>query len=154
MASKRAIDSFLACQRIAVVGASRDPKDFSRAVCRAFAENGYDVVPVNVNGGTIEGREAARRIGDVKPPAEAVLVMTPSAASAAVVRECADAGVTRAWLYRAAGDGAVSAEAVAEAGARGIELVDGACPFMFLPRASFFHRVHGFFHRLGGHVEA
>jgi hypothetical protein len=48
----------------------------------------------------------------------------------------------------------VSPEAVAEAGARGIELVDGACPFMFLPRASFFHRVHGFFHRLGGHVEA
>lgn len=154
MASKRAIDSFLACQRIAVVGVSRDPRDFSRAVCRAFAENGYDVVPVNANGGTIDGREAPRRVGDVRPPVEAVLVMTPRAASAGVVRECAEAGVTRVWLYRAAGAGAVSPEAVSEAGARGIELVDGACPFMFLPRASFFHRVHGFFHRLGGHVEA
>ncbi len=30
MASKRAIDSFLSCRRIAVLGVSRDPKDFSR----------------------------------------------------------------------------------------------------------------------------
>jgi predicted CoA-binding protein len=36
LASKRAIDSFLSCRRIAVVGVSRDPKDFSRAVFRAF----------------------------------------------------------------------------------------------------------------------
>jgi predicted CoA-binding protein len=154
MASKRAIASFLACRRIAVVGVSRDPKDFSRAVCRAFAENGYDVVPVNANGGTIDGRQAPRSIGEVRPPVQAVLVMTPAAASAGVVRECADAGVARVWLYRAAGTGAASPEAVSEARARGMDLVDGACPFMFLPRASFFHRVHGFFHRLGGHVEA
>ena len=51
MASKQAIDSFLSCRRIAVVGVSRDPKDFSRAVFRAFVERGYDAVPVNPNGG-------------------------------------------------------------------------------------------------------
>jgi predicted CoA-binding protein len=154
MASKRAIDSFLACRRIAVVGVSRDPKDFTRAVYRALAERGYDLAPVNANGGTVDGREAAIRIGDVRPPVDAALVMTPAAASAAVVRECSAAGVTRVWLHRGGGAGAVSEEAVAEARARGIDLVDGACPFMFLPRVAFFHRLHGFFHRLGGHVEA
>jgi predicted CoA-binding protein len=154
MASKREIDSFLACRRIAVVGVSRDPKHFSRAVYRAFAERGYDVVPVNANGGAVEGREAALRIGDVQPPPEGVVVMTPASASAAVVRECAAAGVTRVWLHRGGGAGAVSKEAVAEARGRGIELVDGACPFMFLPGSPFFHRLHGFFHRLGGHVQA
>jgi predicted CoA-binding protein len=153
MASKRAIDSFLACRRIAVVGVSRDPKHFSRAVYRAFAERGYDLAPVNANGGTVDGREAARRLGDVAPPVEAVLVMTPASASAEVVRECAAAGVPRVWLHRGGGAGAVSEEAVGEARARGIELVDGACPFMFLPRAAFFHRLHGFFHRLSGHVQ-
>jgi predicted CoA-binding protein len=40
MASKQAIDSFLSCRRLAVVGVSRDPKDFSRAVFRAFVERG------------------------------------------------------------------------------------------------------------------
>jgi predicted CoA-binding protein len=41
MASKQAIDSFLSCRRIAIVGVSRNPKDFSRAVFRAFVERGY-----------------------------------------------------------------------------------------------------------------
>lgn len=154
MASKRVIDSFLACRRLAVVGVSRDPRDFSRSLFRAFAERGYDVVPVNANGGTIEGREAARRLADVQPPVEAALLMTPQDASAAVVRDCAAAGVKRVWLYRAAGAGAVSPQAVAAARERGMEIVDGACPFMFLPGASLFHRVHGFFHRLSGGLEA
>lgn len=154
MASKRVIDSFLACRRLAVVGVSRDPKHFSRSLYRAFAERGYDLVPVNANGGEIDGRPAARRLADVQPPVEAALVMTPKDASAAVVRECAAAGVKRLWLFRAAGDGAVSEEAVAAARERSLEVVDGACPFMFLPGASLLHRVHGFFHRLGGHLEA
>ena len=51
MASKQSIDSFLSCRRIAVLGVSRDPKDFSRSVFRAFVERGYDAVPVNPNGG-------------------------------------------------------------------------------------------------------
>jgi predicted CoA-binding protein len=154
MASKRAIDSFLACRRLAVVGVSRNPKDFSRALFRAFAERGYDVVPVNANGGEIEGRTAARRIGDVQPPVDAALLLTPMEASAAVVRECAAAGVRRVWLHRGGGAGAVSPAAVAAAREQGLEIVDGACPFMFLPGTSFFHRLHGFFHRVGGHVEA
>ena len=64
MASKQAIDSFLACRRIAVVGVSRDPKDFTRQVFRAFVERGYDAVPVNTAGGEVEGRRAASRVGE------------------------------------------------------------------------------------------
>ena len=68
MASKQAIDSFLSCRRIAVVGVSRDPKDFSRQVFRAFVERGYDAVPVNAAGGEVEGRPVTRRVGEVQPP--------------------------------------------------------------------------------------
>ena len=149
MVSKQAIDSFLSCRRIAVVGVSRDPKDFSRAVFRAFVERGYDVVPVNTAGGQMEGRPAAGRVGDVQPPAEAALLMTPPAATDRVVRECADAGVKRVWMHRGGGSGAVSPEAVAFCRARGIEVVDGECPFMFLPGTGWFHGVHRFFKRLG-----
>jgi len=152
MVSKQAIDSFLSCRRIAVVGVSRDPKDFSRAVFRAFVERGYDVVPVNTAGGQMEGRPAAGRVGDVQPPAEAALLMTPPAATDRVVRECADAGVKRVWMHRGGGSGAVSPEAVAFCRARGIEVVDGECPFMFLPGTGWFHGMHRFFRRLGGRL--
>ena len=105
MASKQAIDSFLSCRRIAVVGVSRDPKDFSRQVFRAFVERGYDAVPVNAAGGEVEGRPAMRRVGEIQPPPEAVLLMTPPAATDQVARECADAGVKRVWMHRGGGRG-------------------------------------------------
>jgi predicted CoA-binding protein len=152
MASKQAIDSFLSCRRIAVVGVSRDPKDFSRQVFRAFVERGYDAVPVNAAGGEVEGRPAARRVGEVQPPPEAALLMTPPAATDQVVRECAEAGVKRVWMHRGGGAGAVSPEAVVFCRERGIEVVDGECPFMFLPETSWFHGVHRFFKRLGGRL--
>jgi predicted CoA-binding protein len=152
MTSRSAIDSFLTCRRIAVVGVSRDPKDFSRAVFRAFVERGYDAVPVNTAGGQIEGCRAASRVGEVQPPPEAAFLMTPSAATGQAVRECADAGVRKVWMHRGAGPGAVSPEAVAFCRERGIEVVDGECPFMFLPGTSWFHGVHRFFRRLGGRL--
>ena len=152
MASKRAIDSFLSCRRIAVVGVSRDPKDFSRAVFRAFVERGYDAVLVNAAGGELDGHPAARWVGEVQPPPEAALLLTPPAATGQVVRECADAGVKRVWMHRGAGQGAVSPQAVTLCRERGIEVVDGECPFMFLPDTGWFHGVHRFFTRLGGRL--
>jgi predicted CoA-binding protein len=152
MASKQAIDSFLSCRRIAVVGVSRDPKDFSRAVFRAFVERGYDAVPVNPAGGEVDGRRSASRVGEVQPRVEAAFLMTPPAATGQVVRECAEAGVKRLWMHRGAGQGAVSPEAVALCRERGIEVVDGECPFMFLPGTGWFHGVHRFLRRLGGRL--
>jgi len=77
--------------------------------------------------------------------------MTPPAATDAVVRECAEVGLRRVWMHRGAGRGAVSPAAVAFCREQGIEVVDGACPFMFLPGTGFGHRVHRFFLRLAGH---
>ena len=152
MASKQAIDSFLSCRRIAVVGVSREPGDFSRQVFRAFVERGYDAIPVNPAGGEMEGRRAAVRVAEVQPPPEAALLMTPPAATDQVVRECADAGVKRVWMHRGGGAGAVSPAAVGFCRERGIEVVDGECPFMFLPGTSWFHGVHRFFNRIGGRL--
>ena len=152
MSSKKAIDSFLACRRVAVVGVSRDAGDFSRAVFRALVERGYDAVPVNPAGGEAEGRRSVARVGDVQPPPEAALLLTPARASAQVVRECAEAGVRRVWLHRGGGEGASSAEALALGRERGLEVVDGECPFMFLSHSGFVHGVHRFFRRLAGRL--
>jgi hypothetical protein len=56
------------------------------------------------------------------------------------------------------GPGAVSAAAVELCRLRGIRVVEGECPYMFLPAAGFFHRAHGFLRRLApgtrAHAEA
>jgi uncharacterized protein len=47
MSSMATIQDFLAQKRIAVVGVSRNPKDFSRGLFRTLRERGYDAVAVN-----------------------------------------------------------------------------------------------------------
>ena len=68
---------FLAHNRIAVVGVSRDEKDFSRRVLRALVEAGYEVVPVNPALDVAEGRACYPHVQDVKPPVHAALLLTP-----------------------------------------------------------------------------
>lgn len=152
MATKATIESFLSDRRLAVVGVSRDGKDFSRAVLRAFLERGYDAVPVNAAGGEVEGRTCARRLGDVQPPVEAALLLTPPAATDEVVKDCAQAGVKRVWMHRGAGRGAVSDDAVVFCREHGMQVVDGACPFMFLSGTGFGHGLHRFALRLVGRL--
>jgi uncharacterized protein len=138
---------FLAHKRIAMVGVSRDPRDFSRGLLRELRQRGYDVVPVNSQGGEVDGKPCARRVQEITPPVEGALLMTPPSASEGVVRDCAEAGVPRVWLFRGGGTGAVSEAAVTACRERGLSVVEGACPYMFLPHPGLVHRVHGWLWR-------
>lgn len=145
-----AIQDFLALRRIALVGASHDPKDFSRAVMRAFLARGYDVIPVNRRPGLIEARETYPNVAAIPEPVEGVLVMVPPAEAEAVVTAAIDAGVRKVWLHRGAGGGASSAGALRVCAARGVTVVDGECPMMFLAESGGVHALHGAMRRLGG----
>jgi len=143
-------NDFLGQRRIALVGVSRDPRDLSRSLFRELRGRGYDVVPVHPVLESVDQVACARRLQDVRPPVGGALLMTPPAATDQVVRDCAEAGVRHVWMHRGAGRGAVSPAAVAYCRDHGIAVVEGACPFMFLPGAGFVHRTHGFFARLLG----
>ncbi len=146
--SLEAARAFLAARRIAVVGVSRNEKDFSRMVLRELVRRGLDVVPVNPALAEAEGRRAFGRIQDVSPPADAALLMTPPGQTEPVLRDCLAAGVRRVWLHRGSGAGAATPAALAFCAASGIDVVQGLCPFMALPGAAFPHRVHHFFRRM------
>ena len=147
MRAVRAND-FLAQRRLAVVGVSRDARDFSRGLFRELLRRGYDLVPVNVMGGSVDGLPCARRVQDVQPPVDGALVMTPPGQAEQVVRDCVAAGIPRVWLHRGIGPGAMSDGAVSLCRENGIAVVEGECPYMFLPSSGFVHRTHGFFRRL------
>jgi predicted CoA-binding protein len=144
------IDEFLAHKRFAAIGLSRDPKDFTRTLITEFERRGYDVVPVNPAVTEIGGKPSFARVQDVTPPVHAALVLTPASKTGDVVRDCADAGITHVWLYRGGGQGALNAAAVEFCRERGMKVVPGECPFMFLPGTGFPHRLHGFIRRILG----
>jgi predicted CoA-binding protein len=144
---------FLAVRRLAIVGLSRQPQDFTRSIARELVQRGYQIVPVNPGaaGAHIEGVQAVSRLQDVQPPVEAALLLTSPGQTDAVLRDCLAAGVKRVWLHRGGGHGAASPGALAFCAANGLDVVHDLCPFMALPGASFPHRLHGFIRtRLGG----
>jgi predicted CoA-binding protein len=139
--------TFLRARRIALVGAARDEKDFSRMILKELVRRGYDVVPVNPAAAEVAGRRAFPRVSDVAPPPDAALVMTPAARAEEVARDCAAAGVREIWFHRGAGPGAASPEALALCARSGMHTVRDLCPFMALEGAGFPHRVHAFLRR-------
>lgn len=147
--SLRDVEGFLSNRRLALVGASLEPKDFSRALMRELAAAGYDAVPVNRRAderSAIDGRRVFARVGDIaaaEGPVDGALLMVPKRAALEVVRECLAEGITRLWFHRGAGPGAVDPEAVRLAREAGALVVAGECPLMFLPGTGFVHRLHG-----------
>ena len=139
------VQEFLSSRRIALVGFSRNPKDFSRMLDAQFRERGYDVVPVHPEAAELDGRKAYPRVGAIEPPVDAALVLVPPTMAEAVARDCLDAGVRRIWFHRGGGKGSASPEAVALCTARGVTPVQDLCPMMALPGASWPHRLHGWF---------
>ena len=87
------------------------------------------------------------RVQEVRPRADAALLLVPTAQAEDAVRDCLAAGVRRIWFHRGAGQGAASAAALALCHENGVAVVQGLCPFMALPDAGFAHRVHGFLRR-------
>ncbi len=138
---------FLSHRRIAVVGVSRDERDFSRMVYGELRRRGYDLVPVNPAMKELEGSPCFARLQEVTPPVEGALLFTPPSRTTEALRDCVETGVDRVWMHRGTGPGAAGPDAVAFCEANGIAAVAGLCPFMALPGAGLPHRIHGFFRR-------
>jgi predicted CoA-binding protein len=148
--SLETINDFLAQKRIAMVGISREQKDFSVMLFEEFCRRGYEVIPVNPNASEVMGRRCFASVQEIQPPVDAVILMTSPAVTDFVVRDCAAAGIRRVWMYRAVGEGAVSAHAIEFCRVRGIQVVPGHCPFMFWRDAHLGHRVHGLILKITG----
>ena len=148
--SLETIAEFLAHKRIAMIGISRNPKDFSAALFEELRRRGYDVIPVNPNTPEAMGRPCFARLQDIQPPVDGALLMTTPEVTDAVISDCAAAAIRRVWMYRAGGKGAVSENAITFCQEHGIQVVPGQCPFMFLPDCGGVDQFHGFLRKIFG----
>lgn len=142
MPTRAAIDEFLACDRLAVVGVSRDQKGFANQVYRHLRDQGRRMTPVHRQAHALEGDRCVTSIAELPDEVEGVLVMVNADAALEVVDACIERGIRRIWLHQGSGPGAVSDEAVRRCRDAGVLVVDGACPFMFAEPVGFIHRLH------------
>jgi uncharacterized protein len=147
---KGAAAAFLASKRIAVVGVSRHGAEAANAIYRKLRDSGYEVFAVNPRAEEVEGDRCYPDLAAIPGGVEAVLIATPPAAARGVVAECAELGVGRVWMHRSFGAGSVSPEAVDLCREKGIAVIPGACPMMYLEPVDVPHRCFRWFLGLTG----
>ena len=83
---------------VAVIGASNDRRKFGNKAVRAFAQQGYTVIPVNPHEREVEGYRAFASVLDVPDAIDMATVYVPPDQGVKVVEELARKGVGEVWL--------------------------------------------------------
>jgi len=139
---KQAASQFLASQRIAVTGVSRNPKGHgANVVYQRLRERGYEVFAINPNADRVEGDPTYPDLRSVPGGVDAVVIATRPERAEATIRECAELGVRHVWMHRGPGAGSVSPAAAAQGREHQITVIEGGCPCMFDPTADVGHKM-------------
>lgn len=137
---REAAEEFLAQERIAVAGVSRDGRQAANAIYRKLRDSGYAVTPVSPAADELEGDRAYPSVSAIPDRPDAVLIATHPDAAPDVARDCVEAGVPRVWMHRSFGTGSVSDQATTICRDAGIAVLDGGCPLMFLEPVDVAHK--------------
>jgi predicted CoA-binding protein len=139
---KEAASEFLANNRIAVTGVSREPRDHgANTVFKRLRDRGYEVFAINPNADEVEGARCYHELKGIPGGVDAVVIGTRPETADDTMRECAELGIKHVWMHRGPGKGSVSATAAAYGREHGITVIDGGCPLMFEPTSDFSHKI-------------
>jgi predicted CoA-binding protein len=137
------VEDFLAQQRIAVAGVSRDGKATGNAIYKRLRDKGYEVIAINPNADEIDGAPCYRNVKAIPGKVDGVIAVTRPEDTERLVHDCAEAGVTRVWMHHGihGGGTSVSESAVQFCNQRNISVITGVCPLMFGRPSDGFHRL-------------
>jgi len=144
------INEFLQQKKLALIGLSRDPKHFSRAIYRELTLRGYHIFPVNPQSDKIEEQSSFHSVKEIPETVYTALLLTPPNQTEKVLHECLQKQISHVWIVNNKGLEMVSPKTLEMCKHNGVKIISGYCPFMFLPDAGFFHRFHGWLSRLTG----
>lgn len=135
------IDKFLACRRIAVVGVSRNPSDFTRQIWKEFRS--YDATPVHPDQAEVDGIPCAPNVRAIDPRPEAALILVAPGRRRTVLEDCHAAGIGLVWIFGVSGPRSIPLDLLRWCDDRQMRVIAGYCPYMFLPSTPWPHRLHG-----------
>ena len=146
-------NAFLAQKRIAVAGVSHTQDDAANGIFRKLRDHDYAVFAVNPNAETVEGAPCYPDVKSIPGGVDGVVIVTRPEVTEQIVRDCAEAGIKHVWIHRSFVGSSVSDAAVQFCHDRGIAVIDGGCPMMFL-EPDFGHRCMKWMMRVTGGLPA
>lgn len=146
MVTLNEIHEFLAPQKLAIAGASRNEKKFGGAILKELISKGFDVYPINPNAEEIQGKECFSSVDKVPADVKHLYIVTKKEETAAIVEQAVKAGVQRIWIQ----NGSQTPEAIKIAQDNGIPVISKKCLFMFIDPVGGIHGFHKFLSKTFG----
>jgi predicted CoA-binding protein len=138
MVTQKEIQNFLSQKSLAVIGVSRNNKEFANSAYRLLKSRGYTVYPINPFTEQVEGDRCYPNIKLLPERVNAALVMLPPEKTMKVLPEITEAGVEHVWLQQQTD----SPQAIQFCKDRKINVVYGECIMMFSEPLTFPHGLH------------
>ena len=140
------IQNFLAPKKLAVAGASRNPKKFGGMVIKELKEKGFDVYPVNPNAEEVQGIRCFKSIAELPDEVKHLLMLTPKESTSDVAAQAVEKKMEMIWIQQMS-DTPEAVKAIQDAN---IPLIYQKCIFMFVDPVKGPHNFHRFFVKLFG----
>ncbi len=146
--SKEQIDKFMSQKKIAIVGFSRNTQDFTRNLSRDLSARGYELYPVNPNASEIEGKKCYPNVASIEDEVNAAMIFTKGETLSTNLDEAVNKGIKHIWLNFEKELSVDLSSKVENYDKRGINIIHGYCPYMFIENPQFFHKAHRFLVKL------
>lgn len=146
MTTLNQIQKFLEPKKLAVVGASRNPKKFGGAVIKELKEKGFTLFPVNPNADEIQGCKCYPSVQDLPADVTHLFIVTPKQKTQEIVNAAIMKGAEMIWIQQKS----ETPEAVKAVEDARIPLIHKKCIFMFADPVTSVHGFHRFFVKLFG----
>ena len=138
---KATIEQFVRDQNLALIGVSRDPRKFGNALLKELSKKGYRVYPVHPDLKEVEGTKCFASLDELPERVKNLLLVVQPQAAEEIIRKINPDKIRRIWLHKGMGKGSSSPQAIRESKEKGIEVVYGFCPMMFMAGTGI-HKFH------------
>lgn len=143
--TKAQIDEFLSQKKMAMIGMSRNPKDYTRNLTKDLTARGYEIIPVNPNTSEIEGKKCYSNVTAIEEKVDAALIFTKGETLSSNLDEVVKKNIKSIWLNFGEALTDDVAGKIENYDKQGINIIHGFCPYMFIEKTQVPHRVHRFF---------
>lgn len=142
----KVIEDFIQSKRIAIMGASRDPRKFGNAIVTELKQKGYEVFIIHPEAKEISGQTCYPSLAALKGQVDAVVICVAPDKASQALQQVADAGLTKIWVNQ----GSQSPEVIAKAKELGLSPVMGKCLLMYAAPVESLHKWHRAFAKIFG----
>jgi len=141
MVTLNQINSFLAPRKMAVAGASRNPKKFGGYVFAELKQKGFQLYPVNPNADEIQGVKCFKSVGELPADITHLLILTQKTETEAVAEAAVKKGFEMVWIQQTSD----TPEALKILDEAKISVISKKCIMMFAGPVKGGHAFHKFF---------